>query len=102
MASVQQITVEQFVELARRANAVLRKISSSKLDKVSGVRKLKRDWRLQNNKANILANELESQSERAICADDLMELVGIVCRSTNKPQEAFVNILSELDIEVTE
>lgn len=101
MAAVDKSTADKFIEKLRGCNAVMRKIVSLSGWKFFKRRRLKRQFNKLDDEAFEEAEKIEERSQRAICADDLMELGEIICRTTNTPNDTFCEILSLLDIEVT-
>lgn len=102
MATVEKSTVERFIERLRGCNAVMRKrVSLSGWHPFKRLR-LKREFNKLDDEAYETAEKIEERSQRAICADDLMELGAIICRTTNEPLEAFNDVLVILSIEIKE
>lgn len=100
MAEVEKSTVDHFIEKLRGCNAVMRKLVSLSGWKPFKRRRLKREFNKLDDEAYDDAVKLEQRSQRTICADDLMDLGAIICRTTNDPQATFCEVLSMLDIEV--
>lgn len=100
MAAVEKSTVDKFIDRLRGCNAVMRKLVSLSGLKFFKRRRLKRQFNKLDDEAYDEALKIEERSQRAICADDLMDLGAVVCRTTNTPQEAFYEILGLLDVEV--
>ena len=100
MAAIEKDTADKFIENLRGCNAVMRKrVSLSGLKPFKRL-KLKREFNKFDNEAYEVAEKIEERSQRAICADDLMDLGAIVCRTTNDPQAAFTKVLVLLGIAV--
>lgn len=103
MGAVKKKTVEEFIAEVRGAHSVMLKLSSYKFQHIiRGKRKLKKEYNSYSDAAYDIAVELEQQCKRAICIDDLLELGEIVCRATNTPLEAFIEILELFDLEIIE
>lgn len=102
MAAVDKSTIDKFIEKLRGCNAVMRKLVSISGWKPIRRRRLKREFNNLDNEAYTEAEKIEDRSQRTICADDLMELGTIICRTTNAPQEALYEMLALLDVEVTQ
>ena len=101
MAAVEKSTVDRFIEKLRGCNAVMRKRISLSGVKLFKRLKLKKEFNRLDDEAFDEAVKIEERSQRAICADDLMDLGEVICRTTNEPQEAFYEVLSLLGIEVS-
>ena len=102
MAAVDKSTIDKFIEKLRGCHAVMRKLVSISGWKPFKRRRLKREFRRLDDAAYDEAINIEERSHRAICADDIMELGAIICRTTNQPQEALYEVLALLEVEVTE
>lgn len=100
MAKLDKSTVDSFIDKLRGCNAVMRKLASLQFSRYRARRRLKREWDNLYDEAYDEAVKLEERSQRAICADDLIDLGGIICRTTNTPQETFYEVLALLGIEV--
>lgn len=100
MAAIEKDTADKFIENLRGCNAVMRKRVSLSGWKPFKRLKLKREFNKFDNEAYEVAEKIEERSQRAICADDLMDLGAIVCRTTNDPQTAFAKVLVLLGIAV--
>ncbi len=102
MAAIEKSTVDRFVEKLRGCNAVIRKRVSLSGWKPFKRLKLKREFNRLEDAAFDEAVKIEERSQRAICADDLMDLGAVICRTTNDAQEAFYDVLTTLGIEIKE
>lgn len=102
MAIVEKSTVDRFIEKIRGCNAVMRKRVSLSGWKPFKRLRLKREFRKLEEEAFEVAVKIEERSQRAICADDLMDLGEIICRTTNDAQEALNDVLNILGIEIRE
>ncbi len=90
------------ISAVREQNAVLRKVASSTLNKTRGKRSLRREYSKLRANAYETALEIEEQCQRAICADDIVKLSEIVCRTTNSAQDTLLDIFELLEIEISE
>ncbi len=99
---VKKNSVLKLISAVREQNAVMRKIASSTLEKRRGKRKLRREYKRLREGAYDTALEIEEQCQRAICADDLVELSEILCRTTNTAQETLFDVFELLSIEISD
>lgn len=100
MAAIDKDTADKFIENLRGCNAIMRKRVSLSGWKPFKRRRLKREFNKLDDEAFDVAVKIEERSQRTICADDLMELGAILCRTTNDPLTTFKKVLVLLGIEV--
>lgn len=102
MAAIEKSTVDKFIDRLRGCNAVMRKRISLNGWHPFKRLKLKREFNRLDDEAFEEAVKIEERSLRAICADDVMDLGTVICRTTNDPQSALLDVLVILGIEVKE
>ena len=100
MVAIDKDTADKFIENLRGCNAVMRKLVSLGSGKPIRKRRLRREFNKLDDEAFDVAIKIEERSQRTICADDLMELGAILCRTTNDPLTTFKKVLVLLGIEV--